>query len=150
MVQEWIASWYLVIKAFHLIAMTCWMVGLLYLPRLYVYHSSADSSSAESETFKVMEARLLRLIMTPAMAVTFVLGGILLITPGAVDWSERWLWVKMVLVAGLTAIHIFLARCRREFANGENFRSGRFFRILNEVPTVLFVGVILLAVVKPF
>ena len=150
MVQEWIASWYLVIKALHLIAMTCWMVGLLYLPRLYVYHSSADSSSAESETFKVMEVRLLRLIMTPAMAVTFFLGGILLITPGAVDWSERWLWVKMVLVAGLTAIHIFLARCRREFANGENFRSGRFFRILNEVPTVLFVGVILLAVVKPF
>jgi putative membrane protein len=103
------------IKALHLVAVISWMAGLLYLPRLFVYHCDAPPGSPQSETFKVMERRLLRGIMNPAMAATFALGGVLLATPGVVDWSAGWIHLKLALVAGLTVAHHLMGRWRQDF-----------------------------------
>jgi putative membrane protein len=126
------------------------MAGLLYLPRLYVYHSTAPVGSDPSETFKVMERRLLRGIMNPAMAATWFFGLVLAATPGVVDWRAGWLWAKLALVAGLTLFHGLLTRWQTAFAADHNTHSTRFFRAVNELPTVALIGIVLLVVVKPF
>jgi putative membrane protein len=139
---------YLWIKAFHIIAVIAWMAGMLYLPRLFVYHCAAEPGSKQSETFKVMERRLLRAIMTPAMVVTWALGLWLAQSGG---WqASGWLHAKLALVVGMSGMHGFLALCVRDFAADRNQRSARFYRIINEVPTLMLIGIVILAVVKPF
>ncbi len=142
---------YLYIKAFHVIAMVAWMAGMFYLPRLYVYHVDAEPGSELSETLKVMEHRLLRLIINPAMIATWVLGLILIFGFGVIDLANSgWLHAKIALVILLTVFHIMLSRWRRDFAADRNRRSARFYRIANEVPTVLLIFIVILVVVKPF
>lgn len=142
---------YLYLKAFHVIAMVAWMAGMFYLPRLYVYHVDAEPGSELSETLKVMEHRLLRLIINPAMIATWVLGLILIFGFGVIDLANSgWLHAKIALVILLTVFHIVLSRWRRDFAADRNRRSARFYRIANEVPTVLLIFIVILVVVKPF
>ena len=138
------------IKALHIIAAIAWMAGLLYLPRLFVYHTNAAPGSEASETFKVMERRLLRAIMNPAMIAVFLTGGLILSAPGGPAWDQGWLLAKLVCAAGLLALHMMMARWRRRFANDANTRSGKFYRVVNEAPTVLMIAIVILAVVKPF
>ena len=138
------------IKAFHIIAVIAWMAGLLYLPRLFVYHASSKIGSEQSETFKVMEWRLLRFITTPAMLATWVFGLILAFSP-LVNWSQDgWLHAKLVLVVILTGFSGLLAKWTKDFAADRNTRSPRFYRIANEVPTVLMIIIVILIVVRPF
>jgi len=139
---------YVWLKAFHVIAIIAWMAGMLYLPRLIVYHCEAEPHSRQSETFKLMERRLLNVIATPAMAVSWVLGLWLAWTGGA--YVTGWLQAKVVLVLALSALHGFFVRCVRDFAHDQNRHSQRFYRIINEVSTVLLIGIVILAVVKPF
>jgi protoporphyrinogen IX oxidase len=139
---------YVWLKAFHVIAIIAWMAGMLYLPRLFVYHCEAEPHSRQSETFKVMERRLLNVITTPAMAASWVLGLWLAWTSGS--YVAGWLQAKVVLVLALSALHGFFVRCVRDFALDENRHSQRFYRIINEVSTVLLIGIVILAVVKPF
>lgn len=138
------------IKTLHLLSVIAWMAGLLYLPRLFVYHAAARAGSETSETFKVMERRLLRGIMTPALIGTLLFGGLLAATPGVVDWSRGWIYVKLAAVAGLLLIHFLLAQWRRDFAADRNRRSQRFYRIVNEVPTLLLILILIMVVVQPF
>jgi len=134
--------------AFHIIAVIAWMAGMLYLPRLFVYHCAADVGSMQSETFKVMERRLLRAIINPAMIVTWVLGLWLAWSGG---WfAAPWLHAKLVLVLGMMGVHGILSKYVREFAADKRPKSQRFFRIINEVPTVLMILIVILVVVKPF
>ena len=130
--------------------MIAWMAGLLYLPRLFVYHSMASVGSNGAATFKVMERRLLRGIMNPAMVATWFFGLVLAGTPGIVDWRMGWIWAKLALVAGLTVFHGLLARWQNAFSVDHNVHSTRFFRGVNELPTVVLIGIVLLVVVKPF
>ena len=136
---------YLVVKASHVVAMVAWMAGLLYLPRLFVYHADVPSGSDRAATFAVMEARLLKVIMTPAMLVTWVLGLWLATTGGW--WGAWWLWAKIVAVVGLTACHMHFAVAAKRFAWGEETRSARHWRMVNEVPTVLMLAAIALVIV---
>ena len=136
------------IKALHVIAVVSWMAGMLYLPRLMVYHCVADKGSVQSETFKVMERRLLKAIINPAMIVTW-LAGLWLAYEGG-WYMAPWFHAKFALVLAMSAMHGFLSRWVRDFANDRNTRSQRFFRIANEVPTVLMIGIVILVVVKPF
>lgn len=126
------------------------MAGLLYLPRLFVYHALAPIGSAQSETFKVMERRLLHGIATPAMTATLSFGALLAATPGIVDWQRGWIWAKLGLVAALLAYHGALARWRLAFDTDRNRHSSRFFRIINELPTLALISIVVLVVVKPF
>lgn len=137
------------LKALHVISVIAWMAGMLYLPRLFVYHAVAEKGSVQSETFKVMERRLLRAIMTPAMIATWLFG-VGMLHFGIVDWSSGWPWVKAALVIGLSGIHGLLARQVRIFARDANDRPQRFFRVLNEVPTVLMIGIVIMVIVRPF
>ncbi len=148
--MSWLAALYPWTKAFHIISVVAWMAGLLYLPRLFVYHAAARPGSEASETFKVMERRLLRGIMNPAMVATYVFGILLALTPGVVEWSLGWIYIKLASVVGLTVIHHLLARWRRNFAADTNRHSARFYRIANEVPTLLLVIIVIMVVVKPF
>jgi putative membrane protein len=142
-------DWYPYIKAFHLIAMVAWMAGLFYLPRLYVYHAGVARGSEASETFKVMEGRLLRIIMNPAMILTWALGLILMF--GFIDWrASGWLHAKLLFVILLSGFHGALSKWRKDFAADANSRSARFYRIANEVPTLLLIVIVILAVAKPF
>jgi putative membrane protein len=136
------------VKALHVVAVIAWMAGLLYLPRLYVYHCTAEKGSKQSETFKVMERRLLRVIMNPAMVVVWITGPWLAWAQGMVN--ARWLWAKFGLVLLLTGYHHALGVWRTDFAEDWNTRSTRFYRIMNEVPTVLMIGIVVLVIVKPF
>jgi protoporphyrinogen IX oxidase len=135
-------------KALHVIAVIAWMAGMLYLPRLFVYHCEAEPGSQQSETFKVMERRLLRAIINPAMIAAWLLGLGLAFEGGG--YASHWLQAKIVLVLGLTVIHGLLARWVRDFATDRNRHSQRFYRIINEIPAILMVGIVILAVVKPF
>jgi putative membrane protein len=138
------------IKAFHVIAIIAWMAGLLYLPRLFVYHAASKVGSAQSETFKLMERRLLKAITTPAMLASWVLG-LILVFSGAIEWSrDEWFHAKLALVLALTAYHGLLAMWTKDFALDRNTRSARFYRIANEVPTLLMIGIVILVVVRPF
>jgi putative membrane protein len=148
--MAWLAGAYPWLKAFHIVAVVAWMAGLLYLPRLFVYHAEAPLDSGQARTFTVMEQRLLRGIMNPALALTIVFGALLAATPGLVDWHQGWIWVKLMLVAGLGVFHHLLARWHREFAAGTVPHNSRFFRIVNEVPTVVLIAIVILVVVKPF
>jgi protoporphyrinogen IX oxidase len=142
------ASMYVWLKAFHVIAIIAWMAGMLYLPRLFVYHCEAEPRSRQSETFKVMERRLLHAIITPAMVASWALGLWLAWTGGF--YAAGWLHAKVLLVLALSALHGFFVRCVREFARDRNQFTQKFYRIINEVPAVLMVGIVILAVVKPF
>ncbi len=137
-------------KAFHIIGVIAWMAGLLYLPRLFVYHCETATGSPESERFKTMERRLLRAIMNPAMGLAYVFGISVAATPGVVDWSDGWIWAKLVLVGVLTWLHHAFARWYKDFAADRNTRPARFYRIANEVPALLMVGIVILVVVRPF
>jgi putative membrane protein len=130
--------------------MVAWMAGLLYLPRLYVYHSMAPNGSGRSETFKVMETRLLKGIMTPAMIATWGFGLVLAATPGVVDWRTGWIWAKLAVVLGLAMFHALLSRWWKAFSMERNSHSTRFFRVVNELPTVALIAIVVLVVVKPF
>lgn len=149
--MDFLAPWYPWLKAFHLIAVIAWMAGMLYLPRLFVYHADAEPGSKQSEIFKVMERRLLRAIINPAMVAAWLLGLLLLATPGVVDWgSDGWIYVKLSAVLALSALHGQLARWRKDFAADRNTRTARFYRIVNEVPTVLLIIIVIMVIVKPF
>jgi putative membrane protein len=138
------------IKALHVIAVIAWMAGLLYLPRLFVYHCDVPRGSPESERFKVMERRLLKQIMTPAMIAVWVFGLLLVATPGVIDWSAGWWHVKLLLVILMSGFQGGLSRWRRDFLEDRNTRSQRFYRIANEIPTVLMVVIVIMVIVKPF
>jgi putative membrane protein len=139
---------YVWIKALHVIAVISWMAGMLYLPRLFVYHCEADAGSKQSETFKVMERRLLKAIINPAMVVTWLAG---LYLAWAGQWlSAGWFHGKLLLVLILSGIHGLFSRWVKDFANDRNCRSQKFYRIINEVPTILMIGIVVLVIVKPF
>ena len=142
-----ISDW---IKAIHVIAVIAWMAGMLYLPRLYVYHASTEPGSEKSETFKIMERRLLRGIINPAMAVAIIFGLILLGTPDLIDWGDGWIWVKLAAVVAMTGVHGMYARWRRDFEADRNKRTARFYRAWNEVPTVLMIIIVIMVIVRPF
>lgn len=148
--SDWLSDWYLWIKALHIISVLAWMAGMLYLPRLFVYHVDAEAGSKQSETFKVMERRLMRAIINPAMMAAFGFGILLIFTPGVVDWSLGWSWVKGGAVISMTGLHGFLSRWRRQFDEDANVHSAGFYRAMNEVPTVLMILIVIMAVVKPF
>jgi putative membrane protein len=144
-------DFYLYVKAFHVIAMVAWMAGMFYLPRLYVYHTKAAPGSEMSETFKVMENRLLRVIINPAMIATWVFGLILIFGFDVIDFKTAgWLHAKLTLVILLTVFHIMLARWRKDFAADRNTHSEKFYRAVNEIPTLLLIFIVILVVVKPF
>ena len=150
MMFDWLAALYPWTKALHIIAVIAWMAGIFYLPRLYVYHAERATPGSElSETLKEMERKLLRLIMNPAMILTWVFGLSLVLTPGLVDWSDLWPWMKAALVLGMTWFHHALATWRKEFAADTNARSGKFYRLANEIPTLLMIGIVVLVVVRP-
>ena len=136
------------LKALHVISVIAWMAGMLYLPRLYVYHCEATPGSKESETFKVMERRLLKAIINPAMGATWIFGG--LIAWLGHHWDQPWFWAKVILVLGMQGSHGGLARWQRDFAEDRNRHSQRFYRFINEVPTLLMIGIVILVIVKPF
>lgn len=146
----WLLAAYPWIKALHILAVIAWMAGMLYLPRLFVYHAGTRAGSETAETFKVMERRLQRAIMTPAMIATWLFGLLLAGTPGLVDWRTEWLPAKLVLVAALTAFHFWLRRLRLVFAADRNRHSVRFYRVINELPTLALIAIVILVVVKPF
>ncbi len=137
------------IKALHVIAVISWMAGMLYLPRLFVYHSEAEAGSKQSETFKVMERRLLKAIINPAMIVTW-LAGLYLAWAGRWFFTNWWIYGKIFLVLLLSGAHGFFVRWVKDFAADRNQRSHKFYRVINEVPTVLMIGIVILVVVKPF
>lgn len=140
---------YLWLKAFHIIAMTAWMAGMLYLPRLYVYHVGAEVGSDSDKMLQTMERRLLRYIINPAMILTFVFGVALIVS--SPEWMKQgWLHAKIMLVLAMTGVHGYLAMARKQFENGTNTRPAGFYRLLNEVPTVLLILIVLLVVLKPF
>ena len=141
---------YVWIKAFHIIAVIAWMAGLLYLPRLFVYHCDAKAGSQQSETFKVMERRLLRGIINPASFFVLLLGGLLLVSMNGAVWLSGWLITKLFLLVVLFTLHGMLGRWCRDFSNDRNKRSSTFFRYMNEVPAILMVFIVILAVVRPF
>ncbi|WP_372397872.1 protoporphyrinogen oxidase HemJ [Azospirillum sp. HJ39] len=141
---------YLWIKALHVISIIAWMAGLLYLPRLFVYHCEAPAGSDASERFKVMERRLLRAIMNPAMIAAYVFGISMIVIDPLLFKQGGWLHAKLLFVLLLTASHMMMARWRRDFAEDRNSRPQRFYRIANEVPTLLMIGIVIFVIVKPF
>ena len=141
---------YFWLKACHVVSVIAWMAALLYLPRLYVYHADAEPGSDMSETFKAMERRLQKAIMTPAMLASVALGAVLAALPGVVDWTAGWVWLKVGMIAGLLVFHGFLMRWRGDFEKDANLRSGRFYRAVNEVPAILMIVIVVSVVVKPF
>ena len=142
-------DYYLWIKALHLIAIISWMAAMLYLPRLFVYHVDAVTGSVQSETFKIMERRLLRYIATPAMIATWIFGILLLVANPSVA-SDGWIHLKLLFVFLLSGFHGACAGWMKRFARDENTKSQKFFRIANEVPTIFMVIIVILAIIKPF
>ena len=143
---------YLLFKSIHLIAVISWMVGLLYLPRIFVYHSESVANNKSEDlmyTFKVMERRLFIYIMNPAMIVSWIFGGLLIHTIGIENLNSLWIQLKLLFVVILTIYHFFLFQCLRKFAENNNFYSPKFYRIINEIPTVLLITIILIVVFKP-
>ncbi len=146
--RDFLVEYVLWFKAFHVIAVIAWMAGMLYLPRLFVYHTQTAPGSDGSERFKVMERKLLRGIILPSMILVWILGPLLVWLTGAE--MQLWMQLKFVLVVALSGLHGFLVRCWRDFQADRNTRSARFYRIINEVPAVLMMLIVILAVVKPF
>lgn len=139
---------YSVVKSLHVISIIAWMAGLLYLPRLFVYHCEVAPGSEASEKFKIMERRLLRAIMNPAMIAAWIFGGYLIHASGAM--TEGWFHVKLLCVVIMTGIHMILARCRRQFEADNNTKPQKFYRIINEVPAVLMVIIVFMVIARPF
>lgn len=138
-------------RALHVISVISWMAGLFYLPRLFVYHAERAAEPGElSETFKVMERKLLKFIINPASIATWTFGLMLVFTPGVIDWSEPWVQLKAVLVLAMTVYDHALVRWWKAFAEDRNQRSGRFFRLANEIPTLLMIGIVVMVMVRPF
>ena len=136
-------------KVFHILSVISWMAGLFYLPRLFVNHAERSvPGDILDQTFQSMEYKLLRLIMNPAMIATWIIGILLVLSPWIVDFSQYWVWTKGIAVLAMTWFHHWLARRRKEFEAGENILSGRRYRIMNEVPTVLLVIIVVSAVIR--
>ncbi|KGM47095.1 protoporphyrinogen oxidase HemJ [Pseudooceanicola atlanticus] len=135
-------------KAFHIMSVIAWMAGLFYLPRLYVHHVEQANNAQMDETFQMMQKKLLKLIMNPAMIATWVFGLLLVFTPGIVDWSRVWPWTKALSVLGMTWFHHWLALRRKDLEKGTNTVTGRRYRMMNELPTLLMVIIVLSVVVK--
>lgn len=137
------------VKALHVIAVIAWMAAILYLPRLFIYHIGAEKGSVQSETFKVMERRLMAAIMTPAMIVSWGAGLLLVFVYEMVDWSSIWPWIKAVAVLLLTGLHFYFVAQVRVFAEDRNTKAARHFRVLNEMPTLLMIIIVIMVIVKP-
>lgn len=149
--QDFLISAYDWTRALHIISVITWMAGMFYLPRLYVYHAERAAVGSEmSETFKIMEKKLLKLIINPSMIATWLFGLCLVFTPGVIDWSSVWPWVKAVMVILMSGFHGWLSARRRDFENDQNTKSGRAYRLANEIPTVLMLIIVFMVVVKPF
>ena len=140
---------YLWVKALHMISVMAWMAGMLYLPRLFVYHCDAELGSELSETLKVMERRLLRLIINPAMVASWVFGLSMLAASGDVLWSQPWMVIKLVCVVFMSIAHGEMAKWRKDFEADRNTRPQKFYRIANEVPTILMIVIIIMVIVQP-
>tara|TARA_A100001037_G_C14990035_1_gene562154 strand:- start:3 stop:437 length:435 start_codon:yes stop_codon:yes gene_type:complete len=140
---------YLLFKALHLIAVISWMAGLLYLPRIFVYHSETKDNNDKKETFKIMERRLFVYIMNPSMIISWIFGLLLLHSIGLDSLREFWLVTKLILVISLTLYHFFLFSCLKKFSEDQNSHSSKFFRFINEVPTVLLIAIIFIVIFKP-
>jgi putative membrane protein len=147
---DWLNGAYLWIKAFHVIAVIAWMAGMFYLPRLFVYHCETTAGSAESERFKVMEKKLLRIIINPAMIASWVFGLTLSFLPATNAWAQPWFHAKFALVVAMSAVHGLYAHWVKDFARDENKRPARFYRMWNEAPTLLMIAIVILVIVKPF
>ncbi|MDO8883446.1 MAG: CopD family protein [Pseudotabrizicola sp.] len=146
---DFLADWYLWTKSLHVVSVIAWMAGLFYLPRLFVYHVEVvEAATKTDQLFQTMERRLLRAIMNPAMISTWVFGLLLVATPGVVDWSMVWPWVKAGSVLMMTWFHMWLAGRRKDFSLGLNVLSGRRYRMMNEVPTVLLLLIVFSVIVK--
>ncbi len=146
---DFLADWYLWIKALHVISVIAWMAGIFYLPRLFVYHvEQVEAGSKTDAMFQVMERRLIRGIMNPAMVATWVFGLCLVFIPGLVDWSLIWPWTKAASVLAMTWFHHWLSLRRKDFARGRNVLTGRRYRMMNELPTLLLIVIVLSVIVK--
>lgn len=146
---SFLADWYVWTKSLHVVSVIAWMAGLFYLPRLFVYHvESVDAGTKTDKLFQTMERRLLRAIMNPAMLATWVFGLLLVATPGVVDWSMIWPWAKAGSVLAMTWFHMWLAGRRKDFVAGSNVRTGRQYRLMNEVPTLLMLVIVFAVIVK--
>lgn len=148
--EDFLITHYLWLKALHVIAVISWMAGLLYLPRLFVYHADAPKASEFSEKLKIMEFRLMRYIMTPAMLATWIFGGLMLWANWDGIMAQKWMHGKFTLVILLTGFHHACIAWRKKFANDANTKSAKFFRIVNEVPTLIMIAIVILVIVKPF
>lgn len=146
---DFLSEAYLWIKSLHVIAVIAWMAGLFYLPRLFVYHTEEVVAGSPTDLmFQKMERRLLKAIMNPSMIATWVFGLMLVMTPGIVDWSMVWPWTKAASVAAMTVFHMWLGARRRDFVAGTNTLSGRNYRMMNEVPTILLLVIVISVIVK--
>ncbi len=148
--MTWLLQLYPWTKSLHVISMIAWMAGMLYLPRLFVYHCDVKRGTAESERFKVMERRLFKLIINPAMIATWCFGLLLVATPGIVDWSAGWWHLKLLCLILMSGVHGVLSVRRRDFLADRNTKPQRYFRILNEVPTVLMIVIVFMVIARPF
>ncbi len=148
---NFLLDWYFWVKALHIISVISWMAGMFYLPRLFVYHTEKAAIGSEmSETFKIMERKLMRAIINPAMFATWIFGLMMVFTPGVIDWSQIWPWIKAASVLLMSGFHGWLSARRKEFERDENTRTGRAYRLANEVPTVLMLIIVISVIVKPF
>ena len=139
------------IKSLHIMSVIAWMAGLFYLPRLFVHHTERASENQEmSQTFTMMERKLLKLIMNPSMISTWVFGLLLVMTPGIVPWSDIWPWIKLISILAMTWFHMWLAARYKDFEADANTRTGRTFRIMNEVPTLLMIAIVVSVIARPF
>jgi putative membrane protein len=151
MVLDLLSSVYPWTKTLHVISMVAWMAGLFYLPRLFVYHVEQVGSGTETDAlFQTMEHKLLRFIMNPAMVATWIFGLALVFTPGVIDWSAVWPYAKFAAVGGMTWFHHWLGLRRKDFVAAQNTRSGRSFRLMNEVPTILLIVIVVAVIARPF
>lgn len=148
--QDFIATYYLWVQALHLIALISWMAGIFYLPRLFVYHAEAEKGSELSETLKIMERKLLKIIMNPAIIATWIFGLLLLHSNIGLMTGQGWMHAKLLLVVLMSGFHGYLAYTRKVFLRDENKKTHKFYRKINEVPTLLMIAIVILAVVKPF
>jgi putative membrane protein len=145
-----LSEYYLWVKALHVMSVLAWMAGLFYLPRLYVYHVESVQTGGDSDAlFQTMERKLLKMIMNPAMIATWLFGLMLVLIPGIIDWSSVWPWTKAVGILAMTWFHMWLGVRRKDFVAGQNTRTGRQYRLMNEVPTVLMVIIVISVIVRP-
>jgi putative membrane protein len=148
---DYLIAMYPWLKAGHIISVISWMAGIFYLPRLFVHHSEkVEVPSQTDRLFSIMESKLLKVIMTPAMVTTWGFGLSLAVIPGVLDWSDIWPWVKLISIIAMTWFHFWLAKRQRDFELGDNQLTGKTYRIINEVPTVLLLVIVIMVVVRPF